>query len=189
MQIKLLNVRLSFPDLFKPKSVNGSEPKYAAAFLLDKTQDAAQIARIRTAMKAVAAEKFGATPPKGLKVCLHEGAEKEYDGYTAENMYISTSAAARPTVIDRDMTPLTAEDNKPYAGCFVNAVIRLWAQDNQYGKRINAQIQGVQFVNDGDAFGADPFKAEDHFAPVEGGATSAEEDPFNSSPDDETVAF
>lgn len=185
MQVKLLNVRLSFPDLFKPKSVNGSEPKYGAAFLLDKKQDGAQIDKIRAAMKSVATEKFGANLPKGLKTCLHEGSEKEYDGYSAENMYISTSTAARPTVIDQDMTPLTAEDNKPYAGCFVNAVIRLWAQDNQYGKRINAQIQGVQFVNDGDAFGADPFKAEDHFAPVGGAKAGDEEDPFNSSPDDD----
>jgi len=29
----------------------------------------------------------------------------------------------------------------------------LWAQNNQYGKRINAQLDGVQFVRDGDPFG------------------------------------
>ena len=32
-------------------------------------------------------------------------------------------------------------------------VIDVWAQNNQYGKRINAQLDGVQFVRDGEPFG------------------------------------
>jgi hypothetical protein len=63
-------------------------------------------------------------------------------------------------VVDRDRTPLTASDGKPYAGCFVNAVVELWAQDNQYGKRINASLGGVQFAADGDAFGGGGVRTE-----------------------------
>lgn len=163
MQIKLINVRLSFPELFKAKSVNDSEPRFGASFLLDKEKDASQIAKINDAMKAVAAEKWGANIPKGVKKCLHEGSEKEYEGYGDDNMYVSATSKTRPTVVDFDRSPLTAEDGKPYAGCYVNAVIRLWAQDNQFGKRINAQLQGVQFANHGDAFGAGVFNAAEHF--------------------------
>jgi hypothetical protein len=32
-------------------------------------------------------------------------------------------------------------------------VVELWAQDNQYGKRINASLGGVQFAKDGESFG------------------------------------
>ena len=163
MQIKLVNVRLSFPDLFKAKSVQGSEPKYAASFLLDKEDDAEQIKKIKAGIAFVAEEKFGHNIPKSLKLCLHEGAEKDYDGYDAKTMYLTASSTSRPTVVDRDRSPLTTDDNRPYAGCYVNAVIRLWGQDNQFGKRINAQLQGIQFANDGDSFGPPPFNADEHF--------------------------
>ena len=49
-------------------------------------------------------------------------------------------------------SPLVAADGKPYSGCHVNVIIDVWAQDNQYGKKINAQLQGIQFLRDGEAF-------------------------------------
>ena len=55
-------------------------------------------------------------------------------------------------VLDRDRTPLSEDDNRIYAGCHVNGVLELWAQDNQYGKRINANLLGVQFFKDGAPF-------------------------------------
>jgi hypothetical protein len=167
MLIKLNNVRLSFPELFQAKSVNNSEPRFGASFLLDKQANATEIESIKTGMKAVAEEKWGANIPKGVKKCLHEGAEKEYDGYSADNMFISATNKKRPTVVDYDMSPLTAEDGRPYGGCYVNAVVRLWAQDNQFGKRINAQLQGVQFAKHGEAFGAGSFNPSEHFGPLE----------------------
>ncbi len=169
MTIKLSNVRLSFPQLFVPKSVQeGGEAKYSASFLLDKKNDAAQIDTVRKAIASVATEKWGAKVPASLKKCLHEGTEKSYDGYGEENMFLSTSATIRPTVVDRNRAPLTADDGRPYAGCMVNVVVRMWAQDNQFGKRINAQLQGVQFAADGEAFGAAPFNAEEHFSSDDG---------------------
>ncbi len=169
MQIKLTNVRLSFPNLFVAKAINDGEPKFGCSLLLDKEGDAAQIDAIRRAMLAVCVEKWGSAEkiPKGLKKCLHEGSEKDYDGYGAHNMFVSTTATIRPSVIDRNRSPLTADDGRPYAGCFVNAVIRLWVQDNQWGKRVNAQLQGVQFAADGEAFGAAPFDASAHFDAIE----------------------
>lgn len=186
MQIKLQNVRLSFPNLFKPKAINDGEPKYGAAFLLNKKDDAAQIDLVRTTMRKIAGEKFGgeAKIPKGIKACLHDGSEKDYDGYGDEVMFISASSSQRPTVVDRNRTPLTADDGRPYAGCYVNAVIRLWVQDNQFGKRVNAQLQGVQFVRDGEAFGEKPFNAEEEFEEIADSADHSEsaastgKDPF-----------
>lgn len=180
MQIKLTNVRLSFPDLFVPKAVQpGAEPKYSASFLLDKTNDAAQIDAIRKAMFGVATEKWGTKIPPSLKKCLHEGSEKTYDGYGPENMFLSASATVRPAVIDRNRAPLAKDDGRPYAGCLVNVVVRLWAQDNQFGKRINAQLQGVQFAGEGEAFGSAPFDPNEHFSADADPATGADNDGFD----------
>jgi hypothetical protein len=82
-------------------------------------------------------------------------------------MSIKASASKRPMVLDRDRSPLTENDNRVYAGCYVNAIIELWAQNNQWGKRINANLLGVQFFKDGEPFAdgetanADDFEAFD----------------------------
>ena len=152
-QIILTNVRASFLEVFKPKAVNDGEPRYSANFLLDKEKDAKQIKKIEAEIKKLETTKFKGKKLPADKVCLRDGDEKEYDGYEGQ-MFLSAANKKRPQVIDRDRSPLTAEDNKPYSGCYVNAVVRLWAQDNNFGKRINASLEVVQFSKDGEAFGA-----------------------------------
>jgi hypothetical protein len=34
----------------------------------------------------------------------------------------------------------------PYSGCHANAIINIWAQNNKWGKRVNAGLTGVQFL-------------------------------------------
>lgn len=161
-QLRLELVRLSFPDLWEAKKVGDGEPKFSAAFLLDKKDHADLIVQCKTIAWAAAKEHFKdkakeLIAKKKLTIFLHEGSEKDYEGYSDENMFISASSKRRPVVMDRDKTPLVESDGRPYAGCYVNAVVRIWVQDNQYGKRINAELMGVQYVKEGEAFGAAPL--------------------------------
>jgi hypothetical protein len=169
MKLMLSNVRLAFPQLFTAQRVNGEgEPAFSASLLLAPTHPA--VAVLEKAFEEVAKEKWGAKAAAVLKamkatdkVCLHDGDTKSnYDGFPG-NMFVSARSKVRPTVIDRDRTQLSQEDGKPYSGCYVNASIELWAQDNKFGKRINAQLRGVQFFADGDAFagGSTPAEAEE----------------------------
>jgi Protein of unknown function (DUF2815) len=170
MKIMLKNARLAFPNLFSARAgQDGGEAKFGASLILDPKNPA--IAELNAAFTKIAKEKWadkGETILKGLKaqdrLCLHDGATKaSYQGFEG-NMYVSASSKLRPSVFDRTRTPLTAEDGKPYSGCYVNASIELWAQDSkQYGKRINAQLRGVQFVADGDAFAAGQSASEEEF--------------------------
>jgi hypothetical protein len=84
-------------------------------------------------------------------LCLRDGDEVEYDGY-AGHMTLKASTKKRPLVVNKDKTPLTEQDGVVYSGCYVNGIIDLWAQNNQFGKRINATLLGVQFASDGEAF-------------------------------------
>jgi hypothetical protein len=165
MIIKLENVRLSFPALFKAKAgPDGGEPKFGASFLLDKTKHAAKIKEIEAAIEKLHREELKGKHMKGT--CLHDGSEKpDTDGYGPGVKYVSVSSRKRVPIVDRDPSvALAEEDGKPYAGCYVNASIRLWVQDNQYGKRINAELRAVQFSKDGESFGAAPVDAEAEFA-------------------------
>jgi len=172
MKVKLNKVRLAFPTLFEPKAVNGEgEPRFSAAFPIEP--GSANAKALAAAMAAVAKDKWGEKAPAILKelkakgrVCYKETPLSKdgevYDGF--EDMHtVNASNKARPLVIDRDKAPLTAADGKPYGGCYVNASLELWAQDNGFGKRINATLKGVQFAEDGDAFGGGAPASPDDF--------------------------
>lgn len=178
MQLKLRNVRLAFPALFEAKTVNGEgDPAFSACFLLDPADP--QVKAIHTAIDQTATEKWGAKAPamlvqarKADKVCLHDGDLKAtYEGFSGM-LFVSARNRVRPTVLDADKSPLVAADGKPYAGCYVNAVLDLWAQDNNYGKRVNATLMGVQFARDGDSFTGGGAASEDDFDDVSAGATA-----------------
>jgi hypothetical protein len=181
-RLMLKNVRLGFPNLFTATTVGGEgEPRYSAMLILPP--DHPQMAEVKAKMLAVAKDKWKdkgqaiyTQLEKTDKLALHDDDTKaQYDG-VAGNFFISAAAqvSARPTVINSDKTPLTEKDGKPYAGCYVNVSIDLWAQDNKYGKRVNAQLRGVQFVRDGDAFAAGRPADSDEFEPVTEGADAEE---------------
>lgn len=177
-RILLKDVRLAFPNLFEPTTVNGEgKPRYSATLIIPA--DHPQLAEIRAKQEAVAKDKWrdkAAAILRGLekqdKIALHDGDTKtKYDGFPG-NFFISAAAQenAAPTVIDRDRSPLSVKSGRPYPGCYVNASIELWVQDNAYGQRINAQLRGIQFYRDGDSFSAGRPAAADEFEEVTEGA-------------------
>jgi hypothetical protein len=173
MKVKLSNVRLAFPALFEAKSVGGEgDPRFSAAFVI--APNSANAKALADAIIQVAKEKWADKAAGILKelkskgrVCYKESPLTSsdgdvYDGF--EDMHaLNTSSKTRPLILDRDKTPLTASDGKIYAGCFVNVSLDLWPQDNQYGKRVNASLKGVQFLQDGDAFGGGAPASPDEF--------------------------
>ncbi len=164
-KVKLTNVRLSYPHLFTPAKAleAGKEEKYQATFILNREEHKALIAKIEALTERLALDKFKRKVPLKHKP-LRDGNEVEKEGYGDEVMFIRSSSDKRPVVVDRDLTPLTKDDPKPYGGCFVNASVRLFAYEHPTGGRgVSVGLLAVQFVKDGESFGAGPVKAEDEF--------------------------
>lgn len=161
-QIVLRNVRLSFPQLFEPKAVGtDGKPRYGASFLISK-KDKANLDLINKEIARLVKDKFKGKPLPEKDQPLHDGDTKDYDGYEG-HFYLSANRSEKqkqPTVVDSDKTPLTEKDNRPYAGCYVNAIVRFFSMggvgDKQggYGKKICCSLETVQFAKDGDPFGA-----------------------------------
>lgn len=194
-QVKLTNVRLAFPALAEPEAVNDGSPRYGAVLLLetDSPSFAANKAAIEAAMEFAATEKWGAkgatvleSLKSSLKTCLRDGNTKaEYTGF-AGNFFVTTSsqpshppalyaghadpATGRPAKLLRDVEGGKAEIQRVfYAGCYVNVQIELWAQDNQYGKRVNAQLRGLQKAADGLPFGGGSVAEDTEFEVIADG--------------------
>lgn len=173
MKHEFMGARLAFPELFEMNK----DGKFSAAFIAPPEHPG--WAALRDVCEEIGKAKWGAKWPQvkkeltaGDNMLIHNGdAKASYDGYEG-NLFFNANNKVRPTVVDRDTSPLVAADGRPYSGCYVLAKIDVWAQDNQYGKKINAQLQGVQFVKNGDAFskgGGVAIPATD-FTPISEGA-------------------
>tara|TARA_R110000868_G_C10847345_1_gene760546 strand:- start:41 stop:571 length:531 start_codon:yes stop_codon:yes gene_type:complete len=163
MSIKIKSARLSFPSIFNTATFGGEDTgKFEATFILDKKDHADVIKEIQTEIARLQKDELKGKIPAD-KICLKDGDESDRAEF-AGKYTIKASTKKRPLVINRDKTPIVEQDNVIYAGCYVNGIISLWAQNNQYGKRINGQLDGVQFVRDGEPFsdnsvGVDAFDA------------------------------
>lgn len=172
--ITLKNVRLSMAQtLWTPKPPK--YPKRAAHGILSDGDP--QIKAVEALIEKVAKEKWTEMNAKTKqpawkavlvslkaenKLCLKNGDTKaEFEGY-AGNMFVSASNGAKVAVVDKDgKTPL-AEGEGMYSGCRVDMNVQIWAQDNDFGKRINATLRWVQFRGDDDAFtGAPPASTDE----------------------------
>lgn len=169
-EITIPRARLAFPALFTPDSYDEKSPKQFGAVLL-MPEDDKIVGKVRKLYTEVAEAKWGKGAAALLKQiehnpqtnCFLDGNLKEHlDGY-ANHMYINAKNKKRPTVVDRDGSPLVEADGKPYAGCYVLAKIEFWAQQNSNGKAMRASLLGVQFREDGDSFTAGRVASADEF--------------------------
>lgn len=152
--------------LFEPKADDKGKLKYSAAFLMPVGSPNIKLIEDAIALHVKNKNK-GVKLPYG-KYCLRNGEDKEFDGYGENVKFISASSKNRPMVVD-----LMGDDilqnaaNAPYAGCYVNANVDVWFQDDkEFGKRINASLRSVMMLRDGEPFGAGPRSAKEEFGDV-----------------------
>lgn len=172
-RIKLNNVRISYVNVFKPRAMQeGQDKKYSAQFILSK--DHPQLKEFKKAAYEAAREKFpklvkdGKIPAK-LKMPLRDGdEERDEDPDVYAGMYFFNASNTKcPKVVNRDRSPLTEEDNVIYSGCYVNAILDIYAFDSHGNKGVAVSLGGVQFKRDGEALGGKGVTTEDFDEEVE----------------------
>lgn len=188
-EVKLRMVRLSFPDLFEATDFQGDKKfRYNASFILVPGSENDQI--VKNAITAAAKEtwdKPGQAEQKlasffnnSNKNCYLLGDSKEYDGYKGM-MILSAHRQqkdGKPGVfdvtragLDGKPMPLSIADGKPYAGCYVHALVDIYCQDGK-NPGIRCGLRGVFFAKDGDAFSGSKVAANDSFNVEEGAQAS-----------------
>lgn len=160
-------VRLAFPAIYEPRAMANdpsSKPAYGGKIITKP--GGANDKLLLDAMLKVAEEKW---PGKGKqvldkliadkKVCYVQGPYLDGDGEARDGFegmhHLSVrSEKLKPTVKNKfNQTVTEGDPGAPYAGCHTHIAADVWAQDNNFGRRINATLQGVMFADDGPAFG------------------------------------
>lgn len=178
MQIRLKNVRISFPALAEPEAFGDGEPAYQAKFIIQPKSEHAKA--IKEAIAAAAKEQWKDKAPDVLKLLAEDNkiayvekpyrnkkSGETYAGFENAHYLSARNSKSRPTVYNKANVKLEeVRDIKSliYSGCYVHALVDIWAQDNKWGRRINCTLQGVMFANDGENFGGSSVANDSAFA-------------------------
>lgn len=195
--IFISSARLSFPHLSEPqRQVNAQTGKervsYNCELLLP--QDSPDFQKFMAQYGKLALEKWKDHAQAAMQLiqsdrksrCFGMGNEKvnkktyqPYEGY-AGNVYITAGRDTPPQIIQADGTAIDPNNSmayqqltrKLYGGCYVNAAVKIWLQDNSHGRGVRCDLVAIQFAKDGDAFGEGTVDASSLFGAVAGNSNS-----------------
>ena len=136
------NTRFSYCNIFEPKSINGSNPKYSVSLIIPK-DDKEPVEKIKKAIKA--AYENGESKLKGngksvpslkaLKTPLRDGdLERPDDEADANAYFVNANSAQAPGIYDaakNEITDPTVVDSD----CYGRASITFYAYNAQGNRR------------------------------------------------------
>ena len=102
-------VRLSYANVWEPKSINGGDEKYSVSLIIPKS-DKKTIADINKAVDAAIKEgvgKFGGKIPNktALKLPLRDGdAERDDEAYK-DSYFVNANSTTAPQIVDTKVQP------------------------------------------------------------------------------------
>ena len=163
-------VRLSYANLWEPKSINGGAPKYSVSIIIPKS-DTRTIAKVKAAIEA--AYREGETKLKGngktvpalsaLKTPLRDGdTERPDDEAYADSYFINANSATAPGIVDSACETIL-ERSQIYSGVYARASVNFFAFNSNGNKGIACGLNNIQKLRDGDPLGG-KSRAEDDFA-------------------------
>lgn len=172
----------SYPHLAEPKAgEDGGEAKFSITHLLGKDTHSGIIDLMRDACKRLMAEKK--IKIASDKLFIKDGDKYFEDKEECAGKYVITAReSTRPTLRDaagNKLDPKTDLDDIKqmfYGGCIVSILINPWVQDNKYGKRINANLRAVRFMEDGTPFGEGRIDDDEAWDDVDNGGSDYDDD-------------
>ena len=163
-----VNTRWSYANVWDPKSINGSNPKYSISLIIRK-DDVETVNKIKAAIKA--AYEDGASKLKGngksvpplaaLKTPLRDGDVERPDAPEYQGCYfINANNKTAPGIVDAACQPII-DRGEVYSGCYGRASISFYAFNSNGNKGIACALNNLQKISDGDPLGGHASAASD----------------------------
>ena len=167
------DTRFSYVNVFEPKSINGSTPKYSVSLIIPKS-DTETVSKIKAAIRA--AYKEGEAKLRGngrsvpalenLKTPLRDGdIDRPDDEAYAGCWFINANSDTAPGIVDADRQPILTR-SEMYSGVKGRASINLYAYNVNGNRGVACGLNNLQKISDGTPLGG-KSRAEDDFATAE----------------------
>ena len=114
-------VRLSYANVWEPKSINGGAEKYSVSLIIPKN-DTKTVAAINAAIDAAIEEgigKFGGKKPNkaAIKLPLCDGDIERDDEAYAGSYFVNANSTTAPQIVDQKVQPIL-DRSEVYSGCY-----------------------------------------------------------------------
>lgn len=158
-------VRLSYANVWEPKSINGGAEKYSVSLIIPKS-DKKTIAAINAAVDAAIEEglaKFGGKKPNkaAIKLPLRDGDTERDDEAYADSYFVNANSQTPPQIVDQNVNPIMNR-SEIYSGVYARVSINFYAFNSNGNKGVACGLGNIQKVRDGQPLG-NRSTAEDDF--------------------------
>lgn len=157
-------VRLSYANVWEPKSINGGAEKYSVSLIIPKS-DTKTIAAINAAVDAAIEEgiaKFGGKKPNkaAIKLPLRDGDEERDDEAYTDCYFVNANSTTAPQIVDQQVNPII-DRNEVYSGVYARVSISFYAFNSNGNKGVACGLGNIQKVKDGEPLGGRTNAADD----------------------------
>ena len=165
-------VRLSYANVWEPKSINGGAEKYSVSLIIPKA-DTKTLGAIQKAIDAAIEEgrgKFGGKVPSKatLKLPLRDGDVDRPDDEAYTNCYfINANSSSAPEIVDKSLNPILNR-SEVYSGVYARASINFYAFNSNGNRGIACGLGNIQKVRDGEPLGGKTSAADDFTSDYDG---------------------
>jgi hypothetical protein len=165
-------VRLSYANVWEPKSINGGAEKYSVSLIIPKS-DAKTLTAIQKAIDAAIEEgrgKFGGKIPNksALKLPLRDGdIDRPDDEAYANNYFVNANSTTAPEIVDKSLNPVLNR-SEVYSGVYARVSINFYAFNSNGNRGIACGLGNIQKVHDGEPLGGKTSAADDFASDYEG---------------------
>lgn len=162
--------RISFANIWEPKSINGSDEKYSVSCLIPKS-DQKTLAKIQKAIEAAKEDakgkKWGGKIPPNLKLPLRDGDIDRPDDETyAGHMFLNATSKDAPGIVDRKVQPIL-DPMECGSGDYCNVSVNFYGFNANGNRGVAAGLGNIQKVRDGERLAGKASAASD-FDEIEG---------------------
>ena len=162
--------RISFANIFEPKSINGGDAKYSVSCLIPKA-DKKTLLAIHKAVEAAKEDgktrKWGGKIPPNLKMPLRDGdIDCPDDENYQEHFFLNATSKDAPQVVDRHVQPIL-DPMMVYSGCYCNVSVNFYAFNANGNRGVAAGLGNIQLIKHGERLAGKASAASD-FEEIEG---------------------
>ncbi len=158
-------VRLSYANVWEPKSINGGTEKFSVSMIIPKS-DTKTINAINAAVDAAIEEgrgKFGGKIPNraALKLPLRDGDVDRPDDEAYKNSYfVNANSSSAPEIVDKALNPIMSR-SEVYSGVYARVSVNFYAFNSNGNRGIACGLGNIQKVRDGEPLGGKTSAADD----------------------------
>ncbi len=164
-------VRLSYANVWEPKSINGGAEKFSVSLIIPKS-DVKTLSAINGAIDAAIEEgkgKFGGKVPNkaAIKIPLRDGdIDRPDDEAYADSYFINANSNTAPQVVDKNVNPIL-DRSEVYSGIYARVSINFYAFNSNGNKGIACGLGNIQKIRDGEPLGGRTNAADDFSTDVD----------------------